>query len=227
MARKEKFKRKQLKQQDQFLSVTEQVTLFLSKHKKNVIAAVTAGVVIFVAVLGFRYNQQVQSMRMEALYFEMGEILKQKDKDRAAVVSESKEKLAEFSSGPQKLRAELLLADAYHRFGEYSEAIPIYNRILDSSRPDELHYQIANIGLAYAYEGTKDYKKGIEVFKSIIDSGSGFPLFDVYLSLARCYELDQNPDKALLILREMQSRFEGHPQSKLVDNRIKKISAEA
>jgi len=55
----------------------------------------------------------------------------------------------------------------------------------------------------------------------------GFPLFHVYLSLARCYELNKDDNGALLTLREMKTKFLGHAKIELVDFRLKKLETQA
>ena len=178
--------------------------------------------------MGFRYNNQVNSLRMESLYFDMAQLIKDK-KDQSAddLGPQLAKMVGDFSNGPQKMRANLLLADFYHRKGDYAQALDLYQTVQNSSQSTDLNYQLATLGLAYTHEGKKEYKQGIELLRSLIDNPNGFPLFDIYLSLARCYELDKDIEKSLQILREMQTRFFEHPQLNLVDRQIKKLSANA
>jgi len=50
-------------------------------------------------------------------------------------------------------------------------------------------------------------------------------LFEVYWSLSRCYELNNDASNALLILREMQIKFTQNPQVDKIERRIKQLSA--
>lgn len=228
MAKKEKFRRKQLKEADQFLTMSEHVMLYTSKHSKSIMAASAGVVILILAIMGFRYNSQVNAMRMEALYSDMTQLIKdKKDQDSKEVSPQLVKLVDEFSDGSQKLRAKLLLADFYYRSGDYSQALDLYNAVKSSSKSGDLQNQLATIGLAYSYESNKEYKRGIEMLRSLIDNSQGFPLFDVYLSLARCYKHDNDNTKSLQILREMQTRFVDHPQLYLVDRKIKKLSAQA
>jgi len=83
------------------------------------------------------------------------------------------------------------------------------------------------MGLAYSHEGKKDYKKAAEIFKAIVASDDGFPLFDVYIGLARCYELSDDKKNALTTLREMENKFQSHPKIDSVKRRIDKLSGQA
>ena len=81
----------------------------------------------------------------------------------------------------------------------------------------------AAAGIAYSLEGKKDYSGAILKYKSIIESPSTFPLFHIFLSLARCYESNNDRNSALLTLREMNGRFSKHSKLDLVKTRIKKL----
>ncbi len=227
MAKKERFRRKQLKEADQFLTMTEHAMLFTTQHSKSIMAVCGVVVLLVVAVMGYQYNNQVNSMKMESLYFDMTQVIKdKKDKDSTQVGSQLVKMVEEFSDGSQKLRAKLLLADFYHRHGNYSQALDLYKTVKSASKSGDLQNQLATVGLAYAYEDNKEYKQGIELLRTIIDNPQGFPLFEIYLSLARCYELDKDNTKSLQILREMQTRFSEDPRLNHVDRQIKKLSAQ-
>lgn len=225
MAQGSRFRRKELKQPDQFISTTDMVITYFSKHKTLITCIVI--ILILSVLLGFwlRYNQNTKSLRMESLYYKMEQI-------RADNLINSKEKinkletlLNDFIEGPQKQRAILILANQLYDFHEYSRAISFYQDILINTSPMDLTHQLANMGLAHSLESKKDYKRAIGIFKTILESPNNFPLFQVYLSLARCYELNNDLNGALLTLREMNIRFSNHPNLDLVESRINKIKA--
>ena len=129
-----------------------------------------------------------------------------------------------FSEGPQKQRASLILADQYYNEGSYDKAIEFYQNVLnESSLP--LTQQLANIGIAYSLEGKQDYINAISVYKTVIQHSSKYPLFDIYLGLSRCYELNNEKNEALLILREMQSKFSSNPKIENIKSKIKNLGA--
>ena len=73
------------------------------------------------------------------------------------------------------------------------------------------------------YWDSWDFSSGGSAYKTIIESHNEYPLFHVYLRLARCYELNNNQNGALLTLREMNARFINHPKIELVESRKKKL----
>jgi tetratricopeptide (TPR) repeat protein len=163
---------------------------------------------------------------MESLYFGMEKVRNAKDPQSEKVTDRMEKLLTEFSEGQQKQRATLMLADELYRTREYERAISLYQDLLKSTRPDQISYQLASMGVAYSLEGKKDYKQAIAAYKTIIEKPSGYPLFHIYLSLARCYELNNEQNGALLTLREMKEKFSGHSKQDIVDSRLKELEGQ-
>ena len=226
MATRVKIKRKDLKEPDQFISTTDVVVAYFSQHKKVLVSGIAAFVLIVLAAIGAQYNAKVKSLRMESLYFEMEKVRSVKDLQSAKVTDKMEKLLAEFSEGQQKQRATLLLADEFYRTRKYDRAISLYQDLLGSTRPNQTSYQLANTGMAYSLEGKKDYKQAIAAYKTIIENPSGYPLFHIYLSLARCHELNDDQNGALLTLREMKAKFSGHSRVSIVDARLKELEGQ-
>ena len=84
---------------------------------------------------------------------------------------------------------------------------------------------MAHSGIAHLYEGKKDFLKAIEHYKKIIDHPGEAPLFYTYLGLARSYELSSDSKNALLILREMQTKFPKHVGLEKVNLSIKRLES--
>jgi len=75
MAKRVKVSRKEfLKEQDQFLSVSQKVTAYMSDHGPLMLTTAGVVIVLFALIAGYRYNQQMKDMRMESLYSEMTKI---------------------------------------------------------------------------------------------------------------------------------------------------------
>ena len=222
MAKRLKVSRKDLfKEPDQFLSTSEKTMLFFMNNRST---AITVLVAIFLAgssFFGFKYYQETRTLRDETLYFEIAKVFDNNDN----FASDAESILAKMGDGLQKERASLLLADSHFQKQEYEKAEVIYSTIMNNSLPEGINYQMAQVGLAYSYESRADYKRAIEIFKLVIDANTGFPLFEVYWSLSKCHELNNDVSNALLILREMQIKFSENPQLERIESRIKKLSA--
>ncbi len=210
------------------MTTSEKVVVFFEEHRLPLLISAGAVLAIFVLVGGFKYNQQVKSLRMEQLYFEVEKVHTDKlAKTPEEAIPEMEKLIGEFQEGPQKIRANLLLAGGYFQNGQFDKAIDLYQDILDGNAREKIPYQLARAGLAQSYEGKKDYSKAIEVYKSVIEGSEGYPLFQVYIGLARCYELNKDQNNALLTLREAKNKFQGHSQLDNVESRIRKLSGQA
>lgn len=220
MAKTEKLRRKDLIQPDQFISTTDILIAYFSKHKTIVTSIVISIILVVFFGLWFKSNQNKKSLNMESLYFKLEQTILVNDNNK---IKKMEILLDQFSEGAQKQRAFLLLADEYFNNGSYDKAIEYYQNILDrSSSP--LNQQLANVGIAYSFEGQKDYKNAINAYKNTIKHAFEYPLFDVYVGLARCYELNNEKNEALLILREMQTRFSNNLKIDSVNNKINELT---
>ena len=219
-----KISRKELlKQPDQFLSTTDKAMLFFTNNRSTVISSIVAVLVGGLSLVGYQNYQQSQTMKFEAMYFNMEEIVKVEEAKGNNPESQLVKIRDQISDESHRNRASLLLADVYFQYGNFDKAKSTYQIIRNSS--DGLNQQMANVGLAYTHEAMGEFKKAIDLFKLVIDTNDNFPLFQVYWSLARCHENNKDTSNALLILREMQIKFSGRAESEKIENQIKQLSA--
>jgi len=216
VSRKDLFKEK-----DQFLSGSEKAMIYFMENRSTVIGVIAAIVIAGSSFLGFKYYNETRTLRDEAFYFEITKIVDSAESS----ASEAKAILEKMDAGPQKDRASLLLGDIHFQNQEYDKAEAFYSTVMSHSSPIDINHQMAQVSLAYSHEFRKDYKKAIDLFKSVIDANTGFPLFEVYWSLSKCYELNNDVSNALLILREMQMKFSLNPKIDKIEVRIQQLSA--
>ncbi len=228
MAKVEKFRRKTLKEPDQFFTTSDKILHFVQDNAKSTIISILAVALIAGSVWAFRYNAQANSLRMETRLFEMEQLKKKGGtEDLSMVIEEYKKSLSEFSGGSAKQRAQMVLADLYYQNGQFKESINTYNTLLSETKVGELNHDLAQLGLAYAQQGDKNYKEAILSFRAVIDGHSSLPLFQAYTELARCYELNNDSKNAILVYREMQVKFPAHPDLEKVESSIKELEAKA
>ena len=223
MAKDFKIRRKELKQPDQFISLTDLILTYCGEHKR----LITSGVLIlfFLIFIGFflNYSSGKKDLEMETLYFEIEKIIAKKSSDTQEIITNIESILSKFRPGSQKQRAIMILANQYYDIRQYDKAISLYQDVVSKTSPMMLQYQLANTGIAYSFEGKKKYTKAIITYRTIIQSQSEYPVFHIYLSLVRCYELSNDRNGALLTLREMKTRFPNHPGIETVDYKLNKI----
>ena len=224
MAKAAKIRRKDLIQPDQFISTTDILIAYCSKHKTKLISIVISLIVVVFSGLWIKYNLNKKSLGMELLYFKVGQAKSAKESNSKDKIKQIRLLLNEFSEGPQKQRALLVLADEYFNEASYDKAIEFYQNVVNGSG-SSLSQQLANMGIAYSLEGKKDYKNAINAYKTTIQYSNEYPLFDIYVGLARCYELNNEKNEALLTLREMQNKFSSHSKINVIKSKIKSLGS--
>jgi lipopolysaccharide biosynthesis regulator YciM len=222
MAKTAKIRRKDLIQPDQFISTTDILIAYCSKHKTGLISIVISLIIVVFLGLWIKYNQNKKSLGMESLYFKVEQAKSAKDMNSKDKIKQIGLFLDEFSEGPQKQRALLVLADEYFNEASYDKAIEFYQNVVDGSG-SSLSQQLANMGIAYSLEGKNDYKNAINAYKTTIQYSNEYPLFDIYVGLARCYELNNEKNEALLTLREMQNKYPSHSKIDVIKSKIKAL----
>ena len=219
-----KISRKELlKQPDQFLSSTDKALLFFKNNRSTVIGSIVAVFVVGLSLVGYQNYQKSQTMKFEAMYFNMEEIVRIEEAKGSNTESQLVKIRDQISDKSHRNRASLLLADVYFQNGNFDKAKSTYQQVRNNSRG--LNHQMANVGLGYTHEAMGEFKKAIDLFKLAIDTNDNFPLFQVYWSLARCHKNNKDISNALLILREMQIKFSGRAESEKIKNQIKQLSA--
>jgi tetratricopeptide (TPR) repeat protein len=224
MAQETKLKRKDLKEPDQFLVASNTFLDFLTRNKSILISLLIGILVVGGGYLFMSQQKSSATLKMESLYFEMTQLVEGEEKlTGEPLVSKLNSLLGQFEEGDQKSRAQLLFGDAQYQNKKYDDALSSFKIVLDKAQPGTLNYYMAQSGMAHAYEGKKDYGKAITHYKNIIDHPGESPLFYIYLGLARCYELAQDSKNALLILREMQTKFPKHAGLEKVNLSLKRL----
>ena len=224
MAQETKLKRKDLKEPDQFLVASDEFLGFITRNKPVLISLLVGVLVIGGGFLFMTQQKSSESLRMESLYFQMTQLVEdEKGLTGGALISKLNSLLEQFEEGDQKLRAQLLLGGTQYQNKQYDDALASFKMVSDKTRPETLTYYMAHSGMAHSYEGKKDFSTAITHYKNIIDHPGESPLFYVHLGLARCYELTQDFKNALLILRQMQTKFPEHAGLEKVNLSLKRL----
>ena len=164
MAKTAKVRRKDLIQPDQFISTADILLAYCTKHKTGLISIVISLIVVVFLGLWIKDNQNKKSLDMESLYFKVEQAKSSKESNSKDKIKQLGLFLDEFSEGPQKQRALLVLADEYFNEASYDKAIEFYQNVLNGPC-SPLYQQLANMGIAFSLEGKKEYKNAINAYK--------------------------------------------------------------
>lgn len=225
MAKKIKVTRKEIMEPDAFLTFTARASQFVAENRGLLIGTLSAIIILVLAVAGYSYNRSANAEKMEALLFEMEKA--RSGEDNKAALTEVKSRFEKLDGADYKQRGGLILASAEYDSGNFDSAAKQYDEVVAASAPGSLSHNVALQGLAYSELSQNQYDKAIEHFKALIASGKNFPLFDAYAGLVRCHEGKNDSQNAVLTLREMEIKFQGHPQAGWVQRRITALSPSA
>mgnify|MGYP006446511141 CR=1 FL=1 len=115
-----KISRKELlKQPDQFLSSTDKAMLFFTNNRSTVISSIVAVLVGGLSLFGYQNYQQSQTMKFEAMYFNMAEIVKVEEAKGNNPENELVKIRDQISDESHRNRASLLLADVYFKYENF------------------------------------------------------------------------------------------------------------
>jgi tetratricopeptide (TPR) repeat protein len=229
MVKGKKITKKQLKEPDEFITLTERAFIFIREHSKKV-----AGVGIFflILVIAFIVFQMLDKKKEEEAAREFGvatglyergmaqarEGSIQGDKDILAKFDEVITKFPRTSSGRFSL---LYKGNVYLKGGEFDEAIKAYTAFLDKSGKERLYRYFAWEGLGHAYEGKKDYAKALEAYQKIVELGEGYQLAEANLNIGYCYE---KLGKSKEALESFKAFLNSNPKSSLSNVVLRKVS---
>jgi len=204
MAQKKRVTRKQLlKEPDEFLTFSAKAILFATNNKKQIAFALVGLLIVVLALAGFRYFSILSDRKAYAV-FEQGlrPYLDQISKGELPAFEETagekfEEVLKDHPSTSGGRLSLLLYADINYHKGAYDKAIELYQRVVKAFEEEAIIRILAWNGLAYAFEGKKDYKTAAQFFEKIIEAKGAFMKADAYFNMGRMHEALEHREKAL------------------------------
>ena len=196
MVKRVKITKRQLKEPDEFITLTERAFVFFNQHSKKITVAGVLVLVAVVAVVLLRMSEKKNEEEAARLFgaaletydrrvAQTGEGANQDLKDVLAKFDEIITKFPRTSSGAM---SQLYRANIYFRQNQFDEAAKAYTAFLDQAGKKRLYLCLGWEGLGHAYEGKKDYSKALEAYQKMLQSGEGYQLTEAHLNLGYCYE---------------------------------------
>lgn len=233
MAKKKRLTRKQLlKEPDEFLTFSVKAIRFGAEHRKPIAYASVAFIVVVLAIALFHYFSNLSEREAYAV-FEQGLVhyMGQASGEQSAHFQErAKGAFAELlRKYPSTRAAELslpLYADISYADGAYDEAIKLYQRALEVLSEDDTLQRLIWNGLAYAYEGKKDYNTAAQYFKKITDSEGTFLKADAYFNLGRMYEAMDNQEGARQAYEDVVKDYPGAVNFQVAKEKLERLKGQ-
>lgn len=229
MVKGKRITKKQLKEPDEFITLTERAFIFIRQHTKKVAAG---GILILIFILAIVLFQMWEKKKEEEAARAYGVASEMYERGiaqaREGSAQDSKEVLAKFDEIITKFprtsygRLSLLYKGTILlRQGEYDEAIKAYTTFLEKAGREKLYRCFAWEGLGHAYEGKKDYSKALEAYQKILEIGEGYQLAEAHLSIGYCYE---KLGKGKEALENFKAFLNSSQKSSLTNTIMRKVS---
>jgi predicted negative regulator of RcsB-dependent stress response len=203
--------RKDLRQPDEFQTLSRQALEFVEENRNAVIAALTAVIVLLLAVVAYRMISQSREASASAAYTEARALLADKKYGDAAVkFDDVASRYGSTSYGPLAILARanaLLLAD------QAVDAASAYEHFLQSSPPTDYLRQLAHTRLGYAQEKLGKPADAERSFTTAATEPGPFAA-EALFGAARNAEVGGNTDKAKDLYTQL---LEKHPTSEFRD----------
>ncbi len=224
-----KITKKQLKQPDEFITVTQRLFLFVEAHMKKISIAGIIILVIILAVVIFemweRRNEgdaQIKFNAAEEGYeMAMSPYREGSPADYKAALAKFDEVIKEFPRTSSGKVALLYKGNIDLKLGDYDEAIKAYQAFLGDTGKNKLYQLFTWEGLGYAYEGKKDYEKAVDAYQKTVALDEGFKSGEAYLNLGRCYEKMGKQKEAL---ENYKSFLKVAQKSQMANEVLRKVS---
>jgi tetratricopeptide (TPR) repeat protein len=204
MAKKKRVSRKQLlKEPDEFLTFSAKMINFAHENQNQVTYALIAIVVAVMAVFAFRYFSSVSERKAYALFEEgLAYYVGQTFNEQSAQFDEAAKgklaKLLQDYSSTKAARLSLpLYADMNYKEGSYDKAIELYRKALEDFSHEQSLIAILWNGLAYSYEGKRDYQSALGCFQKVAELKGNFLKAETYFNIGRMHEAMNNKQKAM------------------------------
>jgi tetratricopeptide (TPR) repeat protein len=244
MAFKRKVTRKQfLKQPDEFITTAQRIMNFVQQNTRLLysILVITTGLLIMGGI-GWLYltdlKQKARALEDKALELYHRPVLGAETPKTPAAVGFSNEEERYHAALPQfqqlvdeygwtksAQRALLYIGDCYYGLGEYDKAKQVYEKYLAEYPDDKLMGYLLWQSLGYTCEAQDKLDEAIGYYRQALNQEAPAAKFQLYLDIARCYELKQDWQQALATYKEAVSTFAENPRTDEIRQRIQELEA--
>lgn len=229
MVKGKKITKKQLKEPDEFITLTERTFIFIREHSRKVAGGAILLLVLIVALFLFQmWERKKESDAAREFGVATGLYERGIAQAREGSIQGEKEILAKFEEIITKYprttsgRFSLLYkGNIYLKKGELDEAIKAFTDFLDKAGKERLYRYFAWEGLGHAYEGKKDYAKALDSYQKILEGGEGYQLAEANLNIGYCYEKLGKPKEAL---ESFKAFLNSSPKSSLSNVVLRKVA---
>jgi tetratricopeptide (TPR) repeat protein len=224
-----KITRKELREPDQFHTISERVMIYLLENRKKFYLASSIVVLVVLIVCGWYLYTLSYENRADKLYSSAFNSYSGTFSNDGEKLSSAVKIYEEITKKYPSSRAAALsfynMGNIFFALKETDKSIEAYNSFLETSSEDNVLTLLAYYGLGHCYEEKGDYPGALESFESSNRNvkGTHFNVIN-YSNIARIYEKMNKPDMALEYYKKVIEQTEDPFVKTLVNSKIANLS---
>lgn len=218
MARR-RITKKEIKKPDEFVSFWVRAYEYAQEHRREVV--VVSAAIVAVAALAWsldayhekkaRDSSRLLSKAQMALL--AGREGASGEKNSSEAESILTDVTTRYKSTRAALVARVLLGNVYYRRGDFEKSIETYRSLATLKPKDPMLRAMAYEGLAYSYEQRGDWAEALAAYQELAGSQLEHFSQEGMWGMARCYERQGKPEKAMDIYRQFLAHYPHSPKA--------------
>ena len=214
MAKKKVSRKELLKQEDEFITLSQRMISFLVDHKKQFITGFSIFFSVLILIAGIRYfSEKAERTSFLLLSQVLGAYEEKKaetdPKEALAAVEADFQKLLKKYSGKEgAAMGRVFLGGIYLEAQEPKKALAVYEQALEDFDPqDPIHYRIVS-AMGYAREADGDLAGAATDFQKVADAVPALSKDLALFNLGRIYEALGDKEKSLAAFKKLVSDYQ-------------------
>lgn len=210
MARR-RLTRKEIKQPDQFVSLTVQTLDWVKTHTNQLLYAVCGVIVVIGLVIGWSmWRESRQQQAQQLLYRAVASLNVDDDTtqgkttppaDREEVVQQLLGIVRDYRGTPASALAQWYLGHMYFARGDFAAALAAYQetqRVM-GRESQRLLPALVTLNIGYAQEAVGQCERALSSFEDVVQSSATWLRGEAFLGMGRCHEHTGATDAALTV----------------------------
>lgn len=213
MAKIKLARKKELREPDEFITLSSKLLQFAIEQKVKIAGAVGAVLaVVLIVSLSIYFSNQKENKAFTALYQLLAgyeALITDNGADKA--FQDTKDDFQAFlkdhSGTVAGSMAAVRFAGICFDAGEYDKAIQWYQTALDKFGANDAYKNIILSGLGYAYAEKKDFEKALTFFEQIAAGNNPLMKAEAFYNLGLLYEATGQPEKSASAFNTVVSEY--------------------
>ena len=205
----QRLSRKEIKQPDQFISLSVQIFDWTKAHSRYLIYGALWVLVVAALLTGWSAWQKHREQQAEIALYEATKLINVSTRttNRSQAIERLQNLVSDYKNTPAAALAYWHLGHLYFEVGEYTAALTAYKqaqqRCTKTSQPLMLALVTLDVGYAQEASGTCD--QAVTSFEAVLQLPTHWSRGEAYLGIGRCHENTGAPNKAVAIYQRALS----------------------